>query len=1031
MRSAKKIAAAILLFGICAGSEVGRPGAFAAEIDKTKLPAAAMRTIDFAADIAPIFSKHCYSCHGPEKQKNNFRLDLKAAALKGGDDFAPDILPGKSADSPLIHFVSGLVEDKLMPKKGDRLSSEQIGLLRAWIDQGANWPDDLSALKPQLSTNNWAFQPLTHPAPPTVKNKSWPRSVIDRFILARLEEKGISPAPAADKLTLLRRVTFDLHGLPPTPAELDAFLADKSPQAFANVVDRLLASPRYGERWGRHWLDVVRYGESHGFERDQIRDNAWRYRDYVIESFNRDMPYAQFVKEQIAGDALDPLTAEGITATGFLVCGPWDEVGNGQVSTVMKARVREEELEDVIAVVGQTFLGVTINCARCHDHKFDPIPQVDYYRMKATFEGVRHGDRPLATPAEASARTARLDEINRRIRELETKVAAIEQAGRERVLHVSTRAKVSGKPALAPTLPVPVSRWTFEKDARDSLGALHGTLLGGASVTNGRLRLDGKGAFVRTATLPSDIREKTLEAWIALPDLAQRGGGVISLESKTGDVFDAIVYGERVPKKWIAGSSSFERTKDLSGPDETTNGLVHVAVVYRGDNSIAVYRNGAPYDKSYVPSGANGTLRTYAANDSQVLFGLRHTGAGHGFLAGEIEEARLYDRALSAEEIAASAQALGPAVVTPAELVQALTKEERPQRESFLAEISRQRAALKAVPAVPQVYAVNSRKSEPTFVLARGDVEKKRDPVTAGGLSAVAAVSAEFGLAADGPEETRRIKLAEWITSPQHPLTWRVLVNRVWHYHFGRGIVGTPNDFGVNGERPSHPELLDFLATEFLKQGGSIKKLHRLILLSSTYQQSPESNEKAAALDADNRLLWRYPLRRLEGEAIRDAVLSVSGDINYQSGGPGFRPFTVFVNNSHFYTLTDPTGPEFNRRTVYRINVQSARDPLLSSLDCPDPSTKTPARSITTTPIQALGMMNNAFVQRQARSFAKRLQAEAGVDSREQIQLAYRLAFGRKPSASETNRAIALAHEHGMESVCWTLFNASEFFYVR
>ena len=528
MRSVKNFAAALFLLGICLGSEAGSPSTFAAEIDKSKLPPAATKTVDYVTDIVPIFSKHCYSCHGPEKQKNNFRLDLKAAALKGGDDFAPDILPGKSADSPLIQFVAGLAEDKLMPKKGDRLSSEQIGLLRAWIDQGAKWPDDLATVTPPLSTNNWAFQPLTHPAPPAVKNKSWPRNPIDYFILARLEEKKISPAPAADRATLLRRVTFDLHGLPPTPAELDAFLADKSPQAFAKVVDRLLASPRYGERWGRHWLDVVRYGESHGFERDQIRDNAWRYRDYVIESFNRDTPYSQFIKEQIAGDALEPLTAEGITATGFLVCGPWDEVGNGQVSTVMKARVREEELEDVIAVVGQTFLGVTINCARCHDHKFDPIFQVDYYRMKATFAGVRHGDRPLTTPAEAGARAARLDEINRQIRELETKIAAVETAGRERVLHASTQTNASGKPALAPTLPVPVSRWTFEKDASDSVGALHGALLGGASVTNGRLRLDGKGAFVRTAALARDIREKTLEAWIALPDLAQRGGGVIS-----------------------------------------------------------------------------------------------------------------------------------------------------------------------------------------------------------------------------------------------------------------------------------------------------------------------------------------------------------------------------------------------------------------------------------------------------------------------------------------------------------------------
>jgi len=605
------------------------------------------------------------------------------------------------------------------------------------------------ALRTGAATNYWAFKPPVRPPIPSVKHKDWPRTPIDYFILASLEEKGLPPAPMANKTTLLRRVTFDLHGLPPTPAELDAFVADKSPNAFARAVDRLLASPHYGERWGRHWLDVARFAESHGFEYDKIRENAWRYRDYVVQSFNEDKPYFQFVKEQIAGDALLPASREGIVATGFLVAAPYDEAGNTSASALLKARIREEELEEMIGAVSQTFLGLTVNCARCHDHKFDPIPQRDYYRLKAALDGVRHGERSLALAAEATARSS---------------------------------------PAAAET---------------------------------------------------------------------------------------------------------------------------------------------------------------------------------------------------------------------------------------------------------PKAYAANSRQPGPTFVLARGDVEKKLEPVTAAGLSAFSTLTADFGLNADAPEQERRVKLADWIANAANPLTARVMVNRVWHYHFGRGIVGTPNDFGVNGERPSHPELLDYLASEFVAQGGSIKKLHRLILLSSTYQQSGDTTAKArhqpspAELDADNQLLWHFPLRRLEAEAIRDAVLSVSGQINLQTGGASYRPFTVFVSNSHFYNLTDPVGPEFNRRTIYRMTVHSGRDPLLDSLDCPDPSTKTPVRSFTTTPIQALGLMNDGFIQREAKAFAERLARDAGQSTKAQIQRAWRLSLSRPPRKDETTRAAALAQEHGMESVCLVLLNSSEFLYVR
>ncbi len=621
----------------------------------------------------------------------------------------------------------------------------------------------------------WSLQPVGGPTPPAVANRGWVRNPIDAFVLARLEAAGLRPAPPADRATLVRRLTLDLLGLPPTPAEVDAFVADDRPDAYERLVERLLASPHYGERWGRHWLDVARFGESQGYERDKIRDHAWRYRDYVIRSFNADKPFDRFVREQLAGDVLAPRDPEGIVATGFLVAGPWDEVGNEQQGQLMKRRVREDELEDIVSAVGQGFLGLTVNCARCHDHKFDPIPQADYYRLKAAFEGVRHGNRPLLPPAAAQVWNDKAARLTARVRELEGAVASAEKT------------------------------------------------------------------------------------------------------------------------------------------------------------------------RKHVPAG-------------------------------------------------------------------------------LAAELARRRAEWAALGAVPLAYAANPSPPGPTFRLTRGDVEKPREQVAAGGLSAVRTPPPDFGLPFDAPEGQRRARLADWAASPDNPLTARVLVNRVWHYHFGEGLVRTPSDFGFNGDRPTHPELLDWLARAFLDGGWSIKRLHWLIVLSSTYRQ---------ASAAGRPVLAAFPARRLEGEAVRDAMLYASGRLSRRMGGPGFRPFITTVFNSNFYTLTDPEGPEYERRTVYRILVNSAKDPLLEAFDCPDPSVKSPRRTATTTPLQALDLMNDRFVVRQAAAFARRVRADAGPDPAAEAAWAYRLALGRRPAPDEAARADRLVREHGLETLCWVLFNSSEFLYLR
>ncbi len=986
----------------------------AAPPDLSKLPPPASGPADFIRDIQPLFTRHCDSCHGVEKQKAGLRLDLKSAALKGGDGGAV-IVPGRSHESRLIHLVAGLDSENVMPAKGERLSAEQVGLLRSWIDHGAQWPDGVAK---SARSSHWSLQPLRSLAV-SVTNR------IDQFIHARLLTNGLALAPPADRATLIRRLTFDLVGLPPAPAEIEQFAEDKSPDAYARLVERLLASPRYGERWGRHWLDAARYTESQGFEYDKLRDRAWHYRDYVIKSFNEDKPYNRFMREQIAGDAVESVTADSIIGASLLVCGPWDEAGNSQANATQKAITREEELEDLISVVGQTFLGLTINCARCHSHKFDPISHEEYYRIKSVFEGVKHGERSLATPAELKEREARTAKLKSEQSEAESAVARIETEAYQ-------TAAVRHQPHLGTNAPAPQPMVCWKFDGATN-AVMPGQLKGGASVTNGRLRLIQDGDFFQTSPLPSDLREKTLEAWVTLADLRQGGGAAISIENKDGSVFDAIVFGERQSRKWTAGSSGFQRTKDLDAPEENASPgeLMHVAVVYRADHSVAVFRNGEPYGQPYTPGGP---LQTYKAGQSHVLLGLRHQGGGKPYLRGEIKQASLFDRALSVAEVQASFRS-GGFVVSREEMLASLTEVQRLHREAALAQLARTKGELKAIPPLPVSYVGTRVQPAPTRRLKRGDVKSPDEIVTPGALSVIVDLEPDFGLPADAPEAQRRVRFADWLSDRRNPLPARVMVNRVWHLHFGQGLVSTPNDFGVSGATPSHPELLDWLATQFIDHGWSVKALHRLIVNSAAYRQGsvprPETFRRAAVLDADNQLLWRFPPRRLEAETLRDAMLMVSGEINLQAGGPSYRPFEVLKFPANAYLPVDKIGPEFNRRTVYRMNVNSGKEPLLDAFDCPDPSVKTPRRGVTTTPLQALALMNNSFVQRQADRLAARTLAAANENLPEAIRAAYRHALGRDATRDELKRGVAVAKARGLPHLCWALLNSTEFVYVQ
>lgn len=976
----------------------------------------------FDRTIAPLLVSRCLDCHSGTEPQGGLDLSKQSTTLAGGES-GPSVVPGHASKSLLLERV---IADEMPPKHP--LADDEKLLLREWIDAGANW--GISPIDPFRYTSAhragydwWALQPIEQTQIPANSGRM-PNAnrlnTIDAFIGVKRQQLGLRGSSQADRRTLIRRVSFDLLGLPPTPAEIDAFVADDDPSAFERLVDRLLASPAYGERWARHWLDVARFGESQGFERDKLRTNSWRYRDWVIDALNSDMPYDEFARQQLAGDVLYPGEASPRIATGFLVAGAYDEVGQSQQSAAMKAVVRQDELEDYVSLVGQTFLGLTINCARCHDHKFDPVTQKEYYQLTAALAGVRHGQPEAVDDQIASSTKNAMKQLAARIHGIESHITELERPIRQRLL-TARKQKVA-----ATTPPTPIAAWEFESDFNDSIGSLHGEPHGTAKIENGGLVLDGK-SFVATKPLERDLIEKTLEAWVVLSDLNQRGGGVMSVQQTSGGVFDAIVYGERDPQQWMAGSNGFVRWNSFAGQPESAaaTGLVHVAIVYSADGTISGYRNGLVYGKSYKSSGPV----SFKANESQIIFGLRHSPpGGNRFLTGTVDRARLYDRALSPVEVAASAGTTSD-YVSESEIVAALTDDEQIERSHLQFELEQLRSQRSRYNE-STIYAVVPRSPEVSYVLIRGNTTQKGEVVAASGVASLVGVDADFTLAPDAADADRRKQLAAWITDPNNPLFARVLVNRLWHYHFGIGLVDTPNDLGFNGGRPTHRELLDHLASELIQSGWSMKSLHRQIVTSATYRQSSRFDTEQASIDASNRYLWRKSPQRLDAETIRDTILAISGDLNPTMHGPGYHDFRTFVFNSQFYEMLDPVGVTFNRRSLYRTWVRSGRNQFLDVFDCPDPSTKAPQRAVTTTPLQALSMLNNSFVLRMADRFATRIEVAANQNGTTQPHEAYRLAFGRLPSNTESDEISAFVKLHGLAALCRVILNSNEFLYV-
>jgi hypothetical protein len=959
---------------------------------------------DFDRDVAPLLARRCLDCHSGSEPKGGLDLSRRKAALAA-------VVRGKPDDSLLWQRV----RDAEMPPKKPLPEAERA-VLRAWIAAGAPWgADPIDPFRVTTATRAgydwWALQSPGRQAVPAVRGALLASNPIDRFLLARLQARGLSFSPEADRRTLIRRLHFDLIGLPPTPEEVDRFVADARPDAYERLVDALLASPAFGERWARHWLDVARFGESDGFERDLPRPAAWPYRDWVINALNRDLPYDEFARLQLAGDALRPDDPEAVTATGFLVAGPHDIVI--PVGEVMRATMRQDELEDITATVGQTFLGLTVHCARCHDHKFDPISQKDYYRLAAALAGVAHSERPLPSPAAKA-----IPPLAARVERLRRELDAIEEPVRRRLLAAMHRAKVVG--------PRPIAEWDFGVGLEDRVGKLHAKLHGGARQGRDGLVLDGRSAFAATPPLAKDLTAKTLEVWVRLDGLAQRGGAAMSVQTPDGRFFDAVVFGEREPGRWMAGSDNFTRTQSFGGTaeKEAEKKVTHIAITWDEEGAVAAFRDGRPYGMAYTVTDPF----TFRAKGAQVVFGLRHAPAGgNRLLSGVIRRARLYDRALLPAEVAASA---GAPQVPPEEVLPELSAADRERHGKLTAEREalEERIARLGKESGRKVYAALSVQPAPiAHLLIRGSVTAKREVVAPEVPAALAGRLPPTGQKPDAPELQRRLALARWITHTDNPLFARVIVNRLWQHHFGTGIVVTPNDFGFNGGRPSHPELLDFLAGELIRGGWSLKKLHRLMVLSAAYRQSSRQRPEAAKVDADNRLLWRKAPLRLEAEAVRDAVLAISGQLDRRMGGPSYLDFrTYFFSGTQFYDPIDQVGPAFTRRSLYRMGARGGRNPFLDTFDCPDPSTTTPRRAVTTTPLQALTLFNNAMVLHAAEQFAVRLRREAGEEAATQVRRAFRLAFGRAPEERELALVVPFVHRHGLEAFCRVLLNSNE-----
>ena len=960
----------------------------------------------FLSKIEPLLRQRCYECHSHEKKmKGGLTLDSKSGWEQGGDS-GPALVVGKPEESLLVRMVRWADAEHQMPPR-EKLPPAEIALLEEWVKRGAPDPRVAGTGRP-TGADWWSLKPLPAKGalqtPPAAEDRL-SLNPVDVFIRARLAERRISPSPEADRRTLLRRVMFDLHGLPPSPAEVDAFAKDPDPNAYGKLVDRLLESPRYGERWARHWLDTIHFAETHGCGHDLPREHAWRYRDYVITALNEDKPWPRFIREQLAADVLFPEEPQLIAALGFLGAGVFDHSAYQTAPTNFDYLDRD----DLVTQTMGAFASTTANCARCHAHKFDPISQDDYYALQAVFAGIIEGDIPFDEDRA-------LAQSRKRWKMLLTAADTKDRAALltpENATLVDVWEKTQGPPVQWS----PLGYESFVSAEGSGLKRTGETILAAGAKPD-------KDSYIITSSVPlAKITALRLDVLVD-PSLPMKGpgrqdNGNLTLSELEAQLFDPGAA-QPVKLKFTRATADFDQqgwtaAMAIDGNPATGWGI-HPAI---GVSHHAVFELA---EAITVKPGAKLTLTLKQFSGKSHLIG--------SFKLSATDEPAV--RAAAMPLPAQEALTLSP------------DKRSEPQRLALAAHALRVIASneLAKLPAPVQVYAAAKKadvllavgKGTPTTiakpkavqVLKRGDFDKPMKVAVSGALSAIETLPSRFDIPQATEEGSRRAALADWLADEKNPLTWRSIANRVWHYHFGRGLSDTPNDFGRMGGTPSHPELLDWLACELRDHGGSLKHLHRLIVTSAPYRQTSADREDAAKIDSDNRFLWRMNRLRLDADSYRDFVLAASDRLDPSLGGPSVRQFVtgppVQLTPTLNYEAYDWSTLPKHRRSIYRFVWRGVPDPFMDTLDFPDLGLLAPSRSFSASSLQSLALYNNSFVLHFSSELAK--QITTPTDAIRRILL-------REPTANELRDFTAYAQKNGLAALCRVLLNSNEFLFVN
>lgn len=942
------------------------------------------------ADALQVLQRNCVECHNAHDKKGGVVLDRGPIAI---DD--PKLILG---------MVSGDAPE--MPPKRNPLSTEEVNALREWVSAGAEIPDGRVLADTRVADRQWwSLKPLQQPAVPDIGD-GWARNELDGFVSARLAEKGLAASPEADAQTLVRRLTYDLTGLPPTPEAVRSFVrasrADRD-GAYAGLVERLLDSPRYGEQWARRWLDVARYGESHGYDKDKARFNAWPYRDYVIRSFNDDKPWTRFVQEQVAGDVMFPNNPDGVVAMGFVAAGPWDFIAHAEVGEAkLDGRIAKHlDRDDMVSAVFNAFMSTTVQCAQCHNHKFDPVSMTDYYRLHTIFAAVDRRDRVYdLDPAIVKRRVELEGEIaglDRRLRGIQKEIDSEGGAKLRTVKERISKLKEAGKSDL---------RYVPQHGYHSQI-----------------------------------VKQRNVEKWVQL-ELPESSAFTAVRLRACYDTYAGIGAGFGFPIRYrvevsddVTFASGVRMIADHTRHDVPNPGLAPVELL--GDAKGRFVRITA----TRLAERKNDYI--FALAEVEILDAEGNNLAKNGKVTAKdsIEAPSRWQRAnLIDEKFTTGGDPQSGADLAAAQkeltaiLAKARTPQRAQQRDSIRKQLAQKKKTLAALPEGKMVYTlathfkprsnVKPTKGKPRKIhlLHRGDLRSPGDEMTPGAPALWPGDSALFDLPADHTEGDRRAALARYLTHPDNPLLWRSAVNRIWLGHMGRGIVDSPNDFGRMGMKPTHPELLDWLAVRF-RRTESLKDLHRLIVTSATYRQVSKTDSGNANIDGGNAYYWRMNRRKLRAEEMRDSVLSVAGVMDLTMGGPSFRDFKFKDDHTpkYWYHLHDPNDPKTHRRTIYRFIARSQTQPFLTTLDCADPSQMVPKRDETTTALQALALMNNPFMTAMSEKFAARAK---------NIDEAVWLALGRAPARMERQMLNEYSQIHGMSATARLLFNLNEFAYV-